>query len=352
MRDKLIDVARGIGILLVVFAHIYEGIATNIIYLFHMPLFFFLSGATISFSKSQFDRNYVNKRIKTLLVPYFLFSLISFFYWWRIESYFRPSFDSPIFDGIMGNLSMPIQQFINIFLSISFGSAFVYNSPLWFLTCLFISIVCYTLIKKYIGKYSFFCCCLSAALYFSFLRVVGMHLPWCFEIALTTLPLLWLGDNTYKRIRMSTSIEAFFISIVSLIISFSIVLEFHPSVNMKVHHFGTWWQFYLCSVSLIAILLIFGRLVLKYEFGVLQWLGRNSLIIMCIHGPINRIVLYAISVIIQKDVDIIRHSLLMSSCTVLLDLMIVIPVVIIINRYFPWVWGKTRLNNDISKLCN
>lgn len=58
MRDHLIDVAKGIGILLVVFAHIYKGSCTDFIYLFHMPLFFYLSGATFAFSNSKFDMYY------------------------------------------------------------------------------------------------------------------------------------------------------------------------------------------------------------------------------------------------------------------------------------------------------
>ncbi len=348
-RDRLIDVVKGIGILLVVLGHIIEGSVRDFIYLFHMPLFFYLSGSTISLSKNKYD---VVKRMRSLLIPYFFFSFISFFYWWKIESLFRPIKYSPIFEGKIGELSIPLQQFINIFISIlSPGSnPFVYNSPLWFLTCLFTSIFCYTFIKKYTGKYSFLICCSSAALYFSLLR--NEHLPWCFEIALTTLPLLWLGDVTYKRIKASTTLESSVISIVSLIICFYVVLKFHPSISMMAHKFGTWWQFYLCSISLIALLLVVGRFILQYKSGVLLWLGRNSLIIMCIHGPINRIVLIAVSVIFQKDVSVIRHSLFMSSCTVLLVIIIIIPMAIIINKYLPWVLGRIRFNNNPRHLCN
>lgn len=350
-RDILIDVAKGIGIFLVVFGHIIEGPVRGFIYLFHMPLFFYLSGSTFSLSKNNYGIKYgVAKRMRSLLIPYFLFSVISFFYWWKVELLFRPIKYSSIFEGKIGELSIPLQQFINIFVSkVSPGNTpFVYNSPLWFLTCLFVAMVCYTVIKKYTGKYSFFFCCLSAALYFSLLR--DIQLPWCFEIALTTLPLLWLGDMTYKRIKASTSLEAFFISIVSLIVCFFIVLGCHPSVSMMAHKFGTWWQFYPCSFSLIVLLLFLSRFALRYESGVLQWLGRNSLIIMCVHGPINRIVLYAMSVVSQKDVSSIRHSLLMSSCTVLLVMIIIIPIAIVINKHLPWVLGRKKIKRIVSNV--
>lgn len=341
MRDKLIDVARGIGILLVVFAHIFEGTITDFIYLFHMPLFFYLSGATFSFSKNKFD---IRKRMKTLLIPYMFFSLISFFYWWKVESHFRPIRHSSIFDGKMGELSIPLQQFINIFVSVSKGKAFLYNSPLWFLTCLFTSIVIYSIIKKYSGRYSFVFCCLGAALFFC-LEEQNLRLPWCFELALTTLPLLWLGDMTYKRIESSSISEASLISIISLIISFTIVLKFRPSINMMEHEFAVWWQFYLCSVSLIVIVLLLGRFVLRFESGVLQWLGRNSLIIMCIHGPIYRIVLYVTSVIIKEDISDIRHSWFMSTFVVLLVVVIITPITIYINKHLPFVLGRKKKNS-------
>ena len=44
-RNTRIDIAKGIGIILVVLGHAnLNMVLTNIIYLFHMPLFIFISG--------------------------------------------------------------------------------------------------------------------------------------------------------------------------------------------------------------------------------------------------------------------------------------------------------------------
>lgn len=68
-----IDVAKGIGIILVVFAHMFtEGVANNIIFSFHMPLFFFLSGAVEHSWRKQF-RVYAVNAMKTTLIPFFVF---------------------------------------------------------------------------------------------------------------------------------------------------------------------------------------------------------------------------------------------------------------------------------------
>lgn len=49
-RDKSLDIAKGIGILLMVIGHCYhtENIVLKTIYSFHMPLFFIVSGMLLS----------------------------------------------------------------------------------------------------------------------------------------------------------------------------------------------------------------------------------------------------------------------------------------------------------------
>lgn len=64
-RDPNLDIMKGIGILLVIFAHIFHN--SGIIYQFHMPLFFILSGAAMTYSSSRYS---FKKKFKTLLIPY------------------------------------------------------------------------------------------------------------------------------------------------------------------------------------------------------------------------------------------------------------------------------------------
>jgi fucose 4-O-acetylase-like acetyltransferase len=75
-RIETIDIARGIGILLVVLAHNDFGYISQygyqVIYSFHMPVFFFLSGYFIKTDISFFE--FFKKRFHSLLKP-FLFTL-------------------------------------------------------------------------------------------------------------------------------------------------------------------------------------------------------------------------------------------------------------------------------------
>ena len=77
-RIEYIDIARGIGILLVALAHadvsLFSPYLHRLIYSFHMPLFFFLSGYFFNPSISFWVL--VKKRFNTVLKPYFVTILL------------------------------------------------------------------------------------------------------------------------------------------------------------------------------------------------------------------------------------------------------------------------------------
>ena len=92
-RLRYVDIARGIGITLVVIGHslvtpmrnsekafqaFYDGI-----YLFHMAFFFFLSGYLVSVNKKQKSipdtkRSFLKKKIKHFIIPYLFYSLVGY----------------------------------------------------------------------------------------------------------------------------------------------------------------------------------------------------------------------------------------------------------------------------------
>ena len=80
-RIEYIDIARGIGILLVVLGHndfaLVSPFAYKVIYSFHMPLFFFLSGYFINPS-IEFGE-FIKKRFNSLLKPY-LFTIFMIYF--------------------------------------------------------------------------------------------------------------------------------------------------------------------------------------------------------------------------------------------------------------------------------
>ena len=83
MRKLNLDNLKGILIILVVLGHVVQSVIADyqqnvlfrVIYSFHMPLFFFISGYLTC--KSKPDSNMLIKRAKQLLIPFIVWALIS-----------------------------------------------------------------------------------------------------------------------------------------------------------------------------------------------------------------------------------------------------------------------------------
>lgn len=76
-RNQIIDIAKGIGILLVVYGHCGLPFSGSLILYFHMPLFFFLSGWT--FKENDTVKDFIIKRIRRLYLPFVLINAFFLF---------------------------------------------------------------------------------------------------------------------------------------------------------------------------------------------------------------------------------------------------------------------------------
>lgn len=185
--------AKGIGILLVIFAHTYKGDATSLVYYFHMPLFFILTGCALTYSKSLGIK--WESLFRGLVIPYLTFSLITFAYWLLVESRFRPIHDSVVIPGLAGWVGFKWQQFINIFTAIKTEDAFIYDVVLWFLPTLFVCRLLYSLTSK--GKHQMMAVLMGALMGYGIIYGLHWELPWCVELALVCLPFVLFGNRMY-----------------------------------------------------------------------------------------------------------------------------------------------------------
>lgn len=70
------------------------------------------------------------------------------------------------------------------------------------------------------------------------------------------------------------------------------------------------------------------------------YLGRNSLIVMCVHEPLKRIILMVLSKVVSMPIDVIRNEIGMSIVAMFIVVAVCIPIIEIINRKFSWIIGK------------
>lgn len=334
-RDKSLDIMKGIGILLVVFAHVYHN--SGIIYQFHMPLFFILSGAAMTYSASGYV---FFKKFKTLLVPYFVFSVICFGYWALIESKFRPLHDDAIF-GDYWEINIKLQQLLNIFTAINCKSAFIYNIVLWFLPCLFMAELLYSKIKSTKVEWVIDVLCIIVG-YVTVSSSNGW--PWCLGEAVIAVPLLSIGYRFYQPLMKVLKKKTMYTVGIGVVCLLAFILMFvwqEPHTDMAQNIIPK--EFYLMailgSLCVVILSLEIDRFAIRGR-QYLAYLGRNSLIIMCVHEPLKRIILMVLSKVISMPTDVIKDEIGMSIVATLIVVAVCIPVIEIINRKISWVIGK------------
>lgn len=121
-RFDWIDIARGIGIILVVLQHVYRGIVHShlmqpssgwqtedyMVHSFHMPLFFFLAGLNVEFSLAKGKRRFLEGKLWTIVYPYFLWSLLQGSIQLALAKYIN---NAPSAHDLLHILWRPIDQF-------------------------------------------------------------------------------------------------------------------------------------------------------------------------------------------------------------------------------------------------
>ena len=135
-RVSWIDICRGIAILFVMYAHAMPSDSYRyIFYAFHMPLFFFLSGIVF---KENFPSYWgvVKKSFKTIMLPYFLFAVLTYFFWFVKEH------------TTHNTMHDFIEQVFGIFYGNGNAGYLYFNVALWFLPCLFITRIGFAAITR------------------------------------------------------------------------------------------------------------------------------------------------------------------------------------------------------------
>lgn len=140
-RDSLFSIAKGIAIILMVIGHSgCPDALSNIIYMFHMPLFFILSG--MLFKESYLEDKvssvtFLKKRIKGLYFPYVKYGLL--FLLFHNVFYYLNIYNSVY--GFRGQVShiYGVHDFIHGFLNvITMTGAEQLLGGYWFLEFLFL----------------------------------------------------------------------------------------------------------------------------------------------------------------------------------------------------------------------
>ncbi len=295
-RVQWIDICKGIGIILVIIGHSPRDIMRekfflidfifNYIYLFHMPLFFILSGLSYRLFKYNKDntlkekysmKQFIVSKFKSLFIPWIMYTLLVFIAIFILNQL-------PVFGELITNTSLKIEPFF-YYIKESLLMNNKYSFHLWFIYVLFIVQIIYNIVdnifcdRKYINLFILF------ILFFSFfidmnIRLLPaiMHCLYYFCIGVI------IGNYLNKFNYLKKEVVLFVI--LSLITFFTSFLRIdHQNYAFLLNVYNV----IFCPLMCISIIVLFKN---KYEsekqkkMKLLSYLGINSYNIYLLHQPI------------------------------------------------------------------
>lgn len=267
------DVLKGIGIILVVLGHTVHGPWHNWTYTFYMPLFFLISGVFFHPVSCAFV-----KRCKRLLVPYLIFGFLTYLYWRFVEFRFRG-----LPDGLDSNWHL-----LDLFWQ---TKTLEFNVALWFLPCLFLcQIVVDCLFRKEINKYFLWSIFMIWIILCSLFKV-KMEYRWISEL-FYSFPFFFLGfllNNSAKKFddKMSNTSSIWkFLMCIPLVL---VILFPHGGDMMTSNYPNGYLMFFVLAIVCVFSIYILSTIFVGQKW--LVWLGQNTLVLMCLHEPLKRIVI-------------------------------------------------------------
>lgn len=338
MRVKWLDSARGIGILLVVLGHIWlSGFGEKYIYSFHMPLFFLLAGYVYNADHYSHIKTFVIHKGRTLLIPYLSFSFITYAFWLLIERRVNPS---PI---------DPLTAFLNIFRSQGADDYLPHNPVLWFLTCLFvIQIFFYFLAKLKRTSLILPFLVLSSWAGYWLSQHISSTWFWSSDVAFTGLVFYGLGYilKTQPSLQRLMQSRLFYLAGIILIPAWLWSATSNRFISLAYNVLGNYTFFYIAALTGSLLIILLAKACTRSR--ILQYLGKNSMIILSLHFPLKLWVMRLTSQLLTIPLDTIKTSLTLSLVDTFITLLILAPFIQILQTNFPFLLGKKKPVKYIS----
>ena len=338
MRVKWVDYAKAGSILLVVMGHAgFPESVRSVIYVFHIPLFFFLSGLFFSFEKYPEYKTFLKNRFLQLVVPYLFFNIITYLFWLTVGRQFGKD---ALFD------LDPLKPLLGILYGNATGHFLEHNVPLWFLACLFITENLYFLVfRKLNRKFQFFVLILAALVgYFDYKYNHSLRFPWGMNIAVVML--VFYGTGSLLRFWFLAEAKSKLILFSETVISAVVVLlvaQWNGKIEVSAHEYGHYLYFLVGAFAGILFAVSLSKLIDQagLNLNFLQFIGKNTLIVLALHltagSFVKAITVYALHLpltIFDSPGAAFVYSLA--------SVVSLVPVIIIMNRFLPILIGKSK----------
>lgn len=300
-REIWLDYAKSIGIFLVVLGHL-PFCGNYVISLFHMPLFFILSGYL--YKHRPFCEEFV-RSTRALLLPYLIYNSI-------LTILYALFFDISI-----------VQLVTNIFLSLQEDLPFAFRA-MWFLISLYTMRILSAIFRQWsiiLSVIFFTIVCVSKSF-----QTIDTITPDVFQITSSAIcyPFFIIGMllrkyNLYHYIhfytsKMSLMKQNVLLVFLFIIVSIGMLMLNEHEVNIFRTYYGNNALLFLISSTILSLLFILFCIEnLKKRYLFVEQISKGTLFIMCSH---QLIIVSVISFIPHISIFSLLFALLIVSCSI------------------------------------
>ena len=299
-RDDCMDIVKALGIILVIMAHV-KSPGEQMIFLFHMPLFFFVSGYFYKDEYSDELEILIKKRLKSLYIPFIKYELI-FLVLHNILvnlSFYSSYGNEPIKFYSMNDL------IINVFKILTFNGTEVLVIPLWFLPALFFTTIIFCLISRYF-KLEWVRLLIIVILfilgiglkYYNANLIFNNFCPETINISFVALAFFYIG-YLYNRYKKAIKLN-FFIALVLFTI-LVISRKYNIRVDMRLNSYSNPILLIPDALCGIYVLIYAAKKMcnLNINISLLKYIGRNTVPILALQY-ISFKLIYLVQIIFYK----------------------------------------------------
>lgn len=279
-RLKYLDIARGIGLLLVIISHSC-GLSSYLIN-YYIPLFFVVSGYIYKAGRGYGEN--IGRKTKRLLIPYFGYSAVLLVFYAVMGRTLQETRDSAL--GVLYSrycLYDTTMYEDNVYLFT------VANGAMWYLTAFFMaSLVYHLVIDKCLASRKFLCGCILVLVAITMaLAELPILLPWSIDIAcvgaLFMIVGTLLGRAEFFEKKWNLPLVA------GTLVVYILLSTVNPGINMSVREYGKYGFlsvpfFILIGISGSMLCIWLGKLIQNNVVGrLMAYIGQNTIILLAFH---------------------------------------------------------------------
>lgn len=320
-RLQWIDMAKCLGILIVLMNHgnvkiPYVNFAGG---MFYVPIFFMVAGYTYRVGKDSFWE-FLKTKAKRLLIPYFLYNLFLFAFFFIKDSILTGNVTIDSFFPLLGivysrNCLYPMTSADNIYFMT------VLNAPTWFLTALFVSLVIYEAItrlcKNNYRQMSIFV--LAGMLFGNALYVFcPVLLPWSLDSVWFFVIWIHIGYYLKKRHRIALLWKDRILLAAYMVMLFA-GCYYNGSANISVGDFGRNLYIGIINAALASLVVMLLCALLEGKIPkVITDIGEHTLDILCMHLFVFMFIKTGLDIVLPIAVK--ENVMLMTICNMVMVL--------------------------------